>query len=209
MHIAIAGNIGAGKTTLATKLAEYYNWTPCFESVEDNPYLEDFYKDMPKWAFHLQVYFLNHRFNQVVQVQQNPLPTIQDRTIYEDAHIFATGLYKSGIMKPREFENYWGVYQTLLHFVAPPDVLIYLKGDIPTLMEQIKRRGRSYEQSLEAYVTDLNVYYENWIGTYTESPLIVYDIAKADFLRSEQDWQGLIGQIDRVLGQTTQAKSVQ
>lgn len=209
MHIAIAGNIGAGKTTLATKLAEHYNWIPCFESVEDNPYLEDFYKDMPKWAFQLQVYFLNHRFNQVVQVQQNPLPTIQDRTIYEDAHIFAKGLYSSGVMHSRDFENYWGIYQSLLRFVAPPDVLIYLKGDIDKLMEQIAKRGRSYEQSLKDYVSDLNLYYEDWISKYTESPLIVFDITKADFLRNENDWQGLINQIEQVLGQTSASKSLQ
>jgi deoxyadenosine/deoxycytidine kinase len=199
MHIAIAGNIGAGKTTLASKLAEHYNWIPCFESVEDNPYLEDFYGDMKKWAFHLQIYFLNHRFNQVVQVQQNPLPTIQDRTIYEDAHIFAKGLHTSGIMTPRDFENYWQVYNTMLSFVASPDVLIYLKGDLPKLMEQIKRRGREYEQGLEEYVADLNIHYNNWIDDYKESPLIVYDINEADFLRSQSDWEHLLQQIDQVL----------
>lgn len=199
MHIAIAGNIGAGKTTLASKLAEHYNWIPCFESVEDNPYLEDFYGDMQKWAFHLQIYFLNHRFNQVVQVQQNPLPTIQDRTIYEDAHIFAKGLHTSGIMTPRDFENYWQVYNTMLSFVVSPDVLIYLKGDLPKLMEQIKRRGREYEQGLETYVGDLNIHYNNWITDYKESPLIVYDINEADFLRSQEDWEHLLQQIDQVL----------
>lgn len=199
MHIAIAGNIGAGKTTLATKLADYYNWIPCFESVEDNPYLEDFYKDMQKWAFHLQIYFLNHRFNQVVQVQQNPLPTIQDRTIYEDAHIFARGLHNSGIMQARDFENYWQVYNTMLNFVAPPDVLIYLKGDVPKLMEQIKRRGRDYEQGIEEYVADLNVHYNHWIENYNESPLIVYDINQTDFLRNKNDWQQLLDQMEAVL----------
>ena len=172
---------------------------PCFESVEDNPYLEDFYKDMQKWAFHLQIYFLNHRFNQVVQVQQNPLPTIQDRTIYEDAHIFAKGLHTSGIMAPRDFENYWQVYKTMLTFVAKPDILIYLKGDTPKLMEQIKRRGRKYEQNLEDYVADLNVHYNHWIDSYTESPLIVYDINETDFLRNKDDWEMLLQQIEKVL----------
>ena len=149
MHIAISGNIGSGKTSLAVKLAAHYGWQTEFESVEDNPYLSDFYKDMTKWSFHLQVFFLQSRINQVKRIQQNPTSTIQDRTIYEDAHIFAANLYESNLISKRDYENYKGLYHSMANYIKPPDLLIYLKADIPKLVDQIEKRGRNYERSIQ------------------------------------------------------------
>jgi deoxyadenosine/deoxycytidine kinase len=197
MHVAIAGNIGAGKTTLARRLAEYYGWEACFESVDDNPYLADFYADMPRWAFHLQVYFLNSRFNQVLKVQKNPHPTIQDRTIYEDAFVFAQNLQESSIMSPRDYNNYRQVFDNMTKYISAPDLLIYLRADLPVLRQRIQLRGRSYEASIpDEYLLNLNTHYENWIENYVEGNLLIININERDLLENSADWQHLIEGIE-------------
>jgi deoxyadenosine/deoxycytidine kinase len=196
MHIAVAGNIGAGKTTLAHRLATHFDWTPYFESVDDNPYLADFYEDMERWSFHLQIYFLNSRFNQVQRVRQNPKPTIQDRTIYEDAHVFALNLVDSGLMDKRDYENYLQVYQNMLKFITPPDLLIYLKADLPKLKHHIQKRGRGYESHIpDEYLLNLNQHYENWIDQYCEGELMVIDMNERDFVNNQGDWDSLLNGI--------------
>jgi deoxyadenosine/deoxycytidine kinase len=197
MHVAIAGNIGAGKTTLARRLAEYYDWEACFESVDDNPYLADFYADMPRWAFHLQVYFLNSRFNQVLKVQKNPHPTIQDRTIYEDAFVFAQNLQESGIMSQRDYNNYRQVFDNMTKYISAPDLLIYLRADLPVLRQRIQLRGRSYEVAIpDEYLLNLNTHYENWIEHYEEGNLLIININERDLLENSADWQHLIEGIE-------------
>jgi deoxyadenosine/deoxycytidine kinase len=197
MHIAIAGNIGAGKTTLASRLAQHYDWEPCFESVEDNPYLADFYADMPRWAFHLQVYFLNSRFNQVLKVQQNPHPTIQDRTIYEDAFVFAQNLRESDIMSERDYQNYLQVFSSMTKYISPPDLLIYLRADLEVLKKRIHTRGRSFEADIpDDYLLNLNKHYENWINQYEEGNLLIININEKDLLENPADWQHLLAHID-------------
>ncbi len=196
MHIAISGNIGAGKTTLATKLAEHFGWEVCYESVEDNPYLEDFYADMKRWSFHLQIYFLNSRFQQVLQAKQNPRTTIQDRSIYEDAYIFARTLRENHQMTERDFQNYWQIFHSLVQLVPPPDLLIYLQADLPKLKKYIQKRGRSYEKDLsDDYLLHLNNQYEKWIHEYEAGPLLVVNVNEKDFLNNSQDWQQLLSSI--------------
>jgi deoxyadenosine/deoxycytidine kinase len=200
MHVAIAGNIGAGKTTLARRLAEHYGWEACFESVDDNPYLADFYADMPRWAFHLQVYFLNSRFNQVLKVQKNPHPTIQDRTIYEDAFVFAQNLQESGIMSQRDYSNYRQVFDNMTKYISAPDLLIYLRADLPVLRQRIQLRGRSYEVSIpDEYLLNLNAHYENWIENYAEGNLLIININERDLLENTSDWQHLLEGIENHL----------
>ena len=162
MHIAVSGNIGSGKTTLTEKLALHYKWTPQYESVDENPYLKDFYEDMHRWAFHLQVYFLNSRFNQVKQIRASEQTIIQDRTIYEDAYIFAANLYESGMISERDYQNYLNLFESMIHFVEPPDILIYLKADVPKLVAQIQKRGRDFENLIRLeYLQNLNTYYND------------------------------------------------
>jgi deoxyadenosine/deoxycytidine kinase len=200
MHLAIAGNIGAGKTTLAKRVAEHFDWQVSFESVEDNPYLADFYGDMPRWSFHLQIYFLNNRFAQVQEVRAKGLPTVQDRTIYEDAHIFARNLVESGLMPARDYENYWNVYSNMLQYVQPPDLLIYLRADLPKLQGQILKRGREYEQAIPAeYLATLNKCYEDWIAQYKESPLLILDVNNRDFVENPADWDYVLTAIKNQL----------
>ncbi|MCU0445840.1 MAG: deoxynucleoside kinase [Microscillaceae bacterium] len=200
MHVAIAGNIGAGKTTLARRLAEHYGWEACFESVDDNPYLADFYADMPRWAFHLQVYFLNSRFNQVLRVQKNPHHTIQDRTIYEDAFVFAQNLQESGIMSARDYSNYRQVFDNMTKYISAPDLLIYLRADLPVLRKRIQLRGRSYEVSIpDEYLLNLNTHYENWIEGYQEGNLLIININERDLLENSSDWQHLLDGIESYL----------
>lgn len=197
MHIAVAGNIGAGKTTLVKRLAEHYQWQTCLESVEDNPYLESFYEDMPRWAFHLQIYFLHSRFKQVRQVQDTQSPTVQDRTIYEDAHVFAKNLKDSGYMALRDYQNYFSVFQTMIQFVNPPDLLIYLRGDLDALKARIKQRARHYEEAIpDAYLLSLNDYYEEWVENYQLGSKIIIDISQNDLREEESAWQGLLSQIE-------------
>ena len=196
-HVAVCGNIGSGKTTLTTLLAKHYNWNPLFEQVEDNPYLEDFYKDMKQWSFHLQVFFLNSRFRQISEIQKGEHSVIQDRTIYEDAHIFARNLYESGLMPEREYRNYRGLYETVLEFAPAPDLLIYLQADLPKLVRQISMRGKAYERSMQLdYLTNLNRAYEDWISTYDHGKLLIINVNEMDFLHNREDFSSIIERID-------------
>lgn len=200
MHLAITGNIGAGKTTLATLLANHFGWEVLYEAVEDNPYLKDFYEDMPRWAFHTQVFFLNSRFKQVHQILQHPHSVIQDRTIYEDAYIFATNLHTSGIMPRRDFDNYMALFQSMSSLVRPPDLMIYLKADLPKLTYQIRLRNRDYERNLsEDYLRNLNAHYENWTSRYDLGKLLVVDANQLDFLNNPADLRAIIGDIETAL----------
>ena len=196
-HIAICGNIGSGKTTLAEKLARHYGWTALYESVDHNPYLRDFYKDMHRWAFHLQIYFLNSRFSQVNEIRQNKKTTIQDRTIYEDAFIFASNLHQSGYMTERDYQCYKAIFESMMEFVKPPDLLLYLRADIPKLVEQIEKRGRDFEYSIRLdYLRNLNDHYENWIGSYTLGRLMIIDVNKLDFVSNVEHFSTVVGRID-------------
>jgi deoxyadenosine/deoxycytidine kinase len=175
-HIAISGNIGSGKTTLAEKLSRHYGWKALYESVDHNPYLRDFYGDMTRWAFHLQIYFLNSRFKQVNEIRASDRTTIQDRTIYEDAYIFATNLHQSGHISDRDYQSYQDIFQSMIRFVEPPDLLIYLRADVPKLVEQIEKRGRDYEYSMRLdYLRKLNDHYENWIKSYKLGKLLIVE----------------------------------
>ena len=199
MHIAIAGNIGSGKTTLTKMLAAHYGWTQKFESVDYNPYLADFYEDMERWSFNLQVYFLNKRFKDVVDISKEDNVIIQDRTIYEDARIFAPNLHGMGLMSTRDFENYSDLFDLMMSLVNPPDLLIYLKSSIPNLIGQIQKRGREYEKSIRIdYITGLNERYENWIKDY-EHNLLVLDVDRIKFENRPEDFQEVIDKIDAQL----------
>jgi deoxyadenosine/deoxycytidine kinase len=199
-HIAIAGNIGAGKTTLTELLSKHYKWIPQFEDVDHNPYLYDFYEDMPRWSFNLQVYFLNNRLNQLLEIQKGNETVIQDRTIYEDAHIFAPNLHEMGLMSKRDFENYFRFFETLRQMVNPPDLLIYLQASVPTLVGQIQKRGREYEENIRLdYLKRLNEFYNKWIESYKEGSLLVIDIDKNKFAEDEEHLGDIIHKIDSQL----------
>jgi deoxyadenosine/deoxycytidine kinase len=196
-HIAIAGNIGAGKTTLTTMLARHFKWTPQFEDVDHNPYLVDFYEDMPRWSFNLQIYFLNSRLKQLTDIRSGAETVIQDRTIYEDAYIFAPNLYEMGLMTKRDFENYASFFQTLKKMVNPPDLLIYLKASIPKLVDQIQKRGRDYEENIRLdYLKRLNEFYNKWIDQYTDGPLLIIDIDNTNFAEKDEDFASVVQRID-------------
>ena len=197
MHIAIAGNIGSGKTTLTTLLAKHYRYTPHFEQVDDNPYLNDFYKDMTRWSFNLQVFFLRSRFAQIAELQQKGQKVIQDRTIYEDAHIFAPNLHAMGLMTTRDFENYLSLFELMENFISAPDLLIYLRAGVPKLVENIQRRGRDYEEAIRLdYLNRLNERYEAWISTYDKGKLLIIDVDDNRFHESQQDLGAIIERID-------------
>ncbi len=199
-HVAIAGNIGAGKTTLTQLLSKHYKWIPQFEDVDHNPYLYDFYEDMPRWSFNLQIYFLNSRLAQLLEIQTGTETVIQDRTIYEDAHIFAPNLHDMGLMNKRDFDNYFTFFETLKRMVKPPDLLIYLQASVPTLVAQIQKRGREYEENIRLdYLKKLNDYYDNWIRSYKEGPLLIIDADKNKFAENEEDFGKVIGKIDAQL----------
>lgn len=199
-HIAVAGNIGAGKTTLTELLAKHYKWIPHFEDVEHNPYLNDFYEDMPRWSFQLQIYFLNSRLNQLVEIRNGTETVIQDRTIYEDAYIFAPNLHEMGLMSKRDFDNYAKFFQTLKTMVQPPDLLIYLQASVPTLVGQIQSRGREYEENIRLdYLKRLNEYYNRWIETYKEGPLLIINVDNNRFNQNEEDLGNIISKIDAQL----------
>jgi deoxyadenosine/deoxycytidine kinase len=199
-HIAVAGNIGAGKTTLTELLSKHYKWIPHFEDVERNPYLMDFYEDMPRWSFNLQVYFLNSRLNRLLEIQRGTETVIQDRTIYEDAYIFAPNLHDMSLMSKRDFDNYYNFFQTLKSMVQPPDLLIYLKASVPTLVGQIQKRGREYEENIRLdYLKKLNGLYNKWIDEYKEGPLLVIDVDKNHFPENEEDLGEVINKVDSML----------
>jgi deoxyadenosine/deoxycytidine kinase len=186
MHIAIAGNIGSGKTTLTRLLSKHFNWKPHYEDVENNPYLHSFYEDMQRWSFNLQVYFLNSRFRQVIDIRKSGKKVIQDRTIYEDAKIFAPNLHSMNLMSTRDFENYMSLFELMSSFIQAPDLLIYLKASVPTLVEQIQSRGRDYEESIRLdYLKLLNERYEDWISTYTVGKLLIIEVDHMDFNNPE------------------------
>ncbi|WP_210487039.1 deoxynucleoside kinase [Rufibacter aurantiacus] len=197
MHIAIVGNIGAGKTTLATKLAQHFKWDVFLEAVDNNPYLKDFYEDMPRWAFHLQVFFLNSRFNQVLQINERTNGVIQDRTIYEDAYIFAKNLHHSGMMSDRDYQNYFNLFESMTKMVKAPDLLVYLKADLPKLIGQIQKRGRDYEDNISlAYLKNLNEHYDQWIAGYKHGKLLVIDVNQMDFVQNPEDLGVIIDRIN-------------
>ena len=197
MHVAIAGNIGAGKTTLTKLLAKHYNWKPHFESVEENPYLDDFYGEMERWSFNLQVYFLNSRFRQILELRENEKNSIQDRTIYEDAHIFAPNLHAMGLMTNRDYSNYSSLFNLMENLVSPPDLLIYLRADISTLVGQIHKRGREYENSISIdYLSRLNERYEAFIATYTKGKLLIINVDNINFVDNQEDLGYVIDRID-------------
>ena len=197
MHVAIAGNIGAGKTTLTKLLAKHYSWEAHLEDVVDNPYLDDFYNQMERWSFNLQVYFLNSRFRQVLQIRQSGKSVIQDRTIYEDAHIFAPNLHAMGLMTNRDFENYSSLFQLMESLVQGPDILIFLRSTIPNLVKQIHKRGRDYENSISIdYLSRLNERYEAWIHGYDKGKLLIIDVDNVDFVDNPEDLGDVINRID-------------
>ena len=186
MHIAIAGNIGAGKTTLTRLLAKHYGWEAHYEDADNNPYLDDFYHDMLRWSFNLQVYFLNSRFRQVIEIRNSGKTIVQDRTIYEDANIFAPNLHSMNLMSTRDFDNYSSLFELMSQFIQPPDLLIYLRASVPTLVNQIQKRGRDYEASIRIdYLKLLNERYEAWISTYTIGKLLVFEVDDIDLEKSE------------------------
>ena len=195
-HIAIAGNIGAGKTTLCGRLAKHFGWETHFESTDDNPYLADFYHDMTRWSFNLQIYFLNHRYQQVLQILQGEKTVIQDRTIYEDAYIFAPNLHDMGLMTTRDFDNYFSLFETMSSQIQAPDLLIYLRASIPTLVSHIQSRGRDYEGSMSLdYLKRLNERYETWIKGYDRGKLLIINSDEVDFFENPEDLGKIVNQV--------------
>ncbi len=199
-HIAVAGNIGAGKTTLTGRLAKHYRWDPHYEAADDNPYLNDFYEEMQRWSFNLQIYFLNSRFRQITEIKKGTKTVIQDRTIFEDAYIFAPNLHAMGLMTTRDYENYLSLFSLMDEFVAPPDLLIYLRASIPTLVGQIQKRGRAYEETIRLdYLKRLNERYEAWISTYDKGKLLIIDVDTNNFSEKQEDLGQIITRIDAEL----------
>ncbi|UKT65673.1 deoxynucleoside kinase [Pedobacter mucosus] len=197
MHIAIVGNIGAGKTTLTSLLAKNYEWEALYEAVDNNPYLEDFYSDMKRWSFNLQIYFLNSRFQQIIEIEQNQRNVIQDRTIYEDAHIFAENLHDMALMTTRDHDNYRAIFESITSFIKPPDLLVYLRASVPTLVNNIQRRGREYEAGIRIdYLSKLNEKYEAWIKGYNLGKLLILDKDKLDFTNNPEDLGTVIQSIE-------------
>ncbi len=197
MHIAIAGNIGSGKTTLAGLLSKHYGWEAHYEDVDTNPYLNNFYEDMQRWSFNLQIYFLNSRFRQIVDIRNSGKTVIQDRTIYEDAYIFAPNLHAMGLMSTRDFENYSSLFELMSSFIQPPDLLIYLKAGVPTLVNQIQKRGRDYENTIRLdYLKRLNERYSEWIDGYSLGKLLIIDVDNNKFSEKTSDLGEVIQKID-------------
>jgi len=197
MHIAVAGNIGSGKTTLTTMLAKHYGWEPMYESVDNNPYLASFYEDMQRWSFNLQVFFLNNRFRQVIDIRKKNKTVIQDRTIYEDAYIFAPNLHDMQLMASRDFENYASLFELMAQFLQAPDLLIYLRADTSTLVSQIQKRGREYENTIRLdYLQHLNTKYEDWIANYKLGKLLIIDVNTVKFGEKPEDFGVIIDKIN-------------
>ena len=199
MHIAIAGNIGAGKTTLTSLLAKHFRWQAHYEDADTNPYLSSFYEDMQRWSFNLQIYFINSRFRQVVDIRNSDKSVIQDRTIYEDAYIFAPNLHQMNLMTTRDFDNYKSLFELMSSFIKPPDLLVYLRSEVPGLVRNIQKRGRDYEAAIRLdYLKSLNERYEEWINNYKEGNLLIIDVDDINFQDNPEDL-GFI--IDKVQGQ--------
>ncbi len=197
MHIAVAGNIGSGKTTLTRLLANHYSWDSHYEDIDSNPYLQDFYEDMMRWSFNLQVYFLNSRFSRVLKIRESGKTVIQDRTIYEDAHIFAPTLNEMGLMSGRDFDNYFSMFSLISKLIEPPDLLIYLRASVPTLVKQIQLRGRDYESAIRLdYLTGLNKRYEEWIKNYDLGEILIIDADNLDFQNIKKDLSYIIDKIN-------------
>jgi len=200
MHIAIAGNIGSGKTTLTGLLAKHFNWEAHYEDVEANPYLNSFYEDMQRWSFNLQVYFLNSRFRQIINIREGNNTVIQDRTIYEDAYIFAPNLHEMNLMTSRDFENYSSLFELMSSFIQAPDLLIYLKASVPTLVNQIQKRGRDYEESIRLdYLKSLNERYEAWMAGYKLGRYLVFNVDEIDIAENPEDLGMVIEKINAEL----------
>lgn len=188
MHIAIAGNIGSGKTTLTKLLAKQFGWDPAFEKTDNNPYLTSFYEDMQRWSFNLQIFFLNIRLKQIVEIQKKKKTIVQDRTIFEDAYIFAPNLHDMGLMATRDYENYISLFNQVISFVKPPDLLIYIKASVPTLVAQIQKRGRKYEGNIQLdYLSNLNDRYNQWVNSYTSGKMLVIDADTINFADNPDD----------------------
>ncbi|HIF14384.1 MAG TPA: deoxynucleoside kinase [Bacteroidetes bacterium] len=199
-HIAIAGNIGSGKTTLTSLLSKNFGWDAHYEDIENNPYLNDFYQDMPRWSFNLQVYFMNSRFKKIVEIKNGVRQIIQDRTIYEDAYIFAPNLHAMGLMSTRDFENYMTLFKTMNSLIDPPDLLIYLRSSIANLVSQIEKRGRDYEQNLRLdYLKRLNERYEAWITTYQEGKILIIDVDDINFAEEQEDLSTVVNKVQAEL----------
>ena len=199
-HIAIAGNIGSGKTTLTTLLSKHYDWEPHYEALDENPYISDFYEDMPRWSFNLQIYFLNSRFNSLLRIAETSKTVVQDRTIFEDSKIFAPNLHSMGLMTTRDFETYESLFTSIKSMIQAPDLMVYLRGSIPTLVSRIQKRGREYEDSIRLdYLKRLNERYEAWITKYDEGPLLIIDVDDIDFESNPEDLGDVIKKIDAQL----------
>ncbi len=197
MHIAIAGNIGSGKTTLTTLLSKHYGWQALYEDADENPYLSDFYEDMQRWSFNLQIYFLNSRFAQVQEIRNNGKSVVQDRTIFEDAHIFAPNLHAMGLMTTRDFENYFSLFRLMDSLVKAPDLIIYLRASVPILVQNIQKRGRDYENAIRIdYLKRLNERYEAWISTYDAGKLLIIDVDENKFHEDPEHLGKIIQKID-------------
>lgn len=199
-HIAVAGNIGSGKTTLTRQLSKHFGWEAHFEDIDDNPYLNDFYQDMQRWSFNLQIYFLNSRFNQMLSFRKSGKTLIQDRTIYEDAYIFAPNLHSMGLMSTRDFENYFTLFNLMSSLIQPPDLIIYLRASVPTLVRQIQKRGRKYEENIRLdYLKRLNERYEAWIESYKLGQLLIIDVDSNDFSDKPEDLSLVIDKVNAEL----------
>ncbi len=197
MHIAIAGNIGSGKTTLAELLAKHYDWVPHYENVDNNPYLADFYEDMQRWAFHLQIFFVQSRFEQILKIKKSNETVVQDRTIYEDAYIFAPNLHDMGLISSRDYQTYLSLFELMSLMVSPPDLLIYLRASVPTLVNQIQKRGRKYEASIRLdYLQRLNERYEAWIENYKLGKILITDVDNHNFAENTDDLSYVIDKIN-------------
>ncbi|MBN3035195.1 MAG: deoxynucleoside kinase [Bacteroidales bacterium] len=200
MHIAVAGNIGSGKTTLTRLLSKHFGWEPHFEDVDTNPYLHSFYEDMQRWSFNLQIYFLNSRFRQIIEIRKSGKTVIQDRTIYEDAYIFAPNLHSMNLMTTRDFENYISLFELMSSFIQPPDLLVYLRASVPTLVKQIQRRGREYEEAIRLdYLKKLNERYETWISKYNLGKLLIFEVDSFDIEENPSDLAMIIEKVNAEL----------
>jgi deoxyadenosine/deoxycytidine kinase len=197
MHVAIAGNIGSGKTTLTRLLARHFAWQAHYEDVDDNPYLDDFYNDMQRWSFNLQIYFLNSRFNHLLEIKKAEKNVIQDRTIFEDAYIFAPNLHSMGLMSTRDFENYFTLFNLISSLIEPPDLVIYLRASVPTIVRQIEKRGRKYEDNIRLdYLRRLNERYESWIESYNLGKIMIIDVDNTNFIDKPEDLSQVIDKVN-------------